>query len=90
MVRSTPGLVGVFDYGHRLLTGHVWKTIEVFVEAQTAFQIGEQAFHLHACALEAGRPAPENPYAQRYTEKVSQHAKIAATSSRSTCVVVQS
>ena len=38
----------VFEDGHGLLTRHIRKTIEVFVEAQAAFQIGEQAVHRHA------------------------------------------
>jgi hypothetical protein len=33
------------------------ETIEVFVEAQAAFQIGEQAVHRHARAIEARRAA---------------------------------
>jgi hypothetical protein len=48
--------VGVFQHGHGLLVCHVWKTIEVFVEAQAAFQVGEQAVHWHAVPLKQGAP----------------------------------
>src|ERR1043166_8825559 len=50
-------LLGVFEHGHRLLAGDVWKTVEVLVETKAAFEIGEQAVHRHAGALETGCPA---------------------------------
>ena len=49
--------LGVSEHGHRLLAGDVWKTVEVLVETEAPFEIGEQAVHRHAGALKAGRPA---------------------------------
>ncbi len=49
--------LGVFEHGHRLLPRDVWKTIQVLVQAEAAFKIGEQAVHRHTCALKARRPA---------------------------------
>jgi hypothetical protein len=51
------GLVGVFQNGNGLFTRHIRETIQVFVEAQAAFQIVEQAVHRHARARETGSAA---------------------------------
>jgi hypothetical protein len=34
-------LVRIFEHGHGLLTRYLGKTIEVFIKAEAAFQIGE-------------------------------------------------
>jgi hypothetical protein len=32
---------GVFEHGYRLFARDVWKTVEVFVQPEAAFEIGE-------------------------------------------------
>src|ERR1035438_1634528 len=49
--------VGVFQHAYRLLTGHVRKTIEIVVEAEAAFEVGEQTVHRHTRPLKTRRAA---------------------------------
>ena len=48
---------GVENYDVRLLVGDVWKTVEVLVQTEAAFEIGEQAVHRDAGTFEARSPA---------------------------------